>query len=162
MPNLSEKGIGDWLTLKSPSFQDALDRQAARESWNCDEDPAVLREAEDVGSALDAPTDPARLAQQPLTDLIRRGMAYLSPARRLRVLEHLDGLGRLHEVDITLALIDSSVTPAETHEAEEDLLFLRTSLHNLEANRLLQEIFAPDRILRILQAIIAPQGEVFP
>ncbi len=158
MPDLSKNGIGQWLTDKSSALGRALRFQATLEPWTCDEDPQVLQAAIDAGIALDAPNIAGELAQQPSIDLIRRALTYLSPARRFALLAHLDALGQLHHVDITLALIDSIAVPPESEEAATDVLFLNNSLAALEAQRLLHEVFDHERLTRILMAITSTGG----
>lgn len=155
MPDLSSSGTRNWIASKAPALAAALGEQLARESWTMDDDNQVLARLVEAGRFLEHPLNLAALAKQPFLDDLRQILMYLSAPRRLQLIEHLDRAGNLHEVDFGVLLLDPSAAPPQGSSAQDAVRVLCNSVENLQARQLLREVFAPERLQLIADAISA-------
>lgn len=155
MPDLSAQGLAKWLGGKSAALRDAVTAQAGQEDWTADHQPPVLAHLVEAGSALEALQDPSVLTRQPSLDYLREVLMYVSAPRRLQIIEHLDQIGRLHEIDFGVFLLEAVTAPPGNRQAGDGIRVVADSMRNLHARQLLREIFAPDRLAFILHAIMS-------
>lgn len=153
--DLSPGGIARWLTQKSAGLRQAVQAQARTETWTVDSDPNVVSLISDAGDALadiDGKVAAQLFSMQPTLDELRQLLMYMSPPRRLLLLEYLDQIGHLHDIDFGVLLLETP--PAiQTNAAQAAVHVIATSIENLDARRLLHEIFAPERLKFILDAL---------
>lgn len=167
MLDLGRTAVDNWLANQKPSIRTFLDAATALEEWGVGDSPDMQAHLIKLGEVLEEfvasdVRNISSLARDEMMNRIRVLLAYIGPKRRLMVLEWAFRVDNDYGTGLGMVLMSMPSANQDVHPVVAGSLAIgpevasqhnRAFLRYMELQRMIPEVFGPDRAALVMRAI---------